>query len=79
MTSSNRRRRTKAAWIFPGTLSKSNALPVEDQPGKIKELDQKVANIHNVILRPGFVLRFVLALVRLGELRSVKRIISILE
>ncbi len=64
------------AWKVAEEIS---ALPPEDQPGKIKELDQKVANIHNVILRPGFVLGFVLALVRLGELRSVKRIISILE
>jgi len=64
------------AWNVAEELSD---LSPEDQALKIGELDQKVAEIGKKILNPGYVIRLVLILIRMGEVRSVPRIIQILE
>jgi hypothetical protein len=46
---------------------------------KKRELDQKVAEFGNKIVYPGYVIRLLIFLVRISEVRSVPRIIQILE
>lgn len=64
------------AWKVAESLS---ALSPEDRATKIKELDQAVVKLGRRIHNPGYLLRLVLLLIRLGEIRSVPRIIQILE
>jgi len=64
------------AWRVAEELSD---LSPEEQALKIEELDRKVAEIGKKILNPGYVIRLVLFLIRIGEVRSVPRVIQILE
>jgi hypothetical protein len=64
------------AWKAAEELS---GLSPEAQAVKKKILDQNVADIGNKIVYPGWVIRLLLFLVRIGEMRSVTRIIQILE
>ena len=64
------------AWNVARELS---LLSKKDRALKIAELDHKIAEIGRVIQNPGYIIRAVLFLIRIGELRSVHRIIEILE
>jgi hypothetical protein len=64
------------AWKVAESLS---ALPAEERVLKIKELDQTVVKMGRRIYNPGYFLRLILLLIRVGEIRSVHRIIQILE
>jgi len=64
------------AWQTAEALSN---LSPEGQALKIGELDQKIAALGKKILNPGYVIRLVLMIIRIGEIRSVARIIRILE
>lgn len=64
------------AWKVAESLS---ALSLEKRAAKIRELDQAVVKMGRKIQNPGYLLRLVLLLVRLGEIRSIPRIIQVLE
>jgi hypothetical protein len=64
------------AW---NTAEELSNLSPEDQALKIRALDRRVAEIGRVILNPGYLILLFLFLVRIGELRSIRRIIQILE
>lgn len=63
------------AWSVAERLAQS---PQDDWPGVIQELDQKIAATIGLI-EPSGLLRVLLVLIRLTEMRSVQKIISILE
>jgi len=64
------------AWNVAKGLSD---LAPQDRIAKIAELDREVLKISKIILNPGYRVRAVLLLIRLGEIRSVPRIIEMLE
>jgi hypothetical protein len=64
------------AWSVAQEIS---VLPKQKRALKIAELDHHVAEIGKMILNPGYIVRLVLFLIRIGELRSVPRIIEILQ
>jgi hypothetical protein len=55
------------------------ALPEEQRPVKIAELDQKVLKISSKALNPGYWPNFILLIIRIGEIRAVRKIVEILE
>jgi hypothetical protein len=64
------------AWDVAQELS---LLTRKDRVGRIEELDQKILDIGQTIQNPGILITTVLYLIRMGELRSIARIIEILE
>lgn len=64
------------AWKVAQELS---GLSAEDRALKIVETDRKIAAMGRVILNPAYLIRIVLILIRIGEIRSVPKIIQILE
>jgi len=54
-------------------------LPADAQSVRIAQLDRDVASLGHLLVPPGRLLRFLLWLVRIGELRFVPTIIEILE
>jgi hypothetical protein len=55
------------------------ALSPEDQLIKIKDLDNDIFKIGKTILYQGYIIWLVLLFIRIGEMRSVSKIIQILE
>ena len=64
------------AWEVAQELS---VLAGEAKEKRIQELDEKVVKMGRQVLKPGFVIRLLLLLIRMGELRSVSKVIQILE
>lgn len=64
------------AWKAAEELS---GLSPRDRALKIEELDHNIAGIGRKILNPGYLIRLVLLFIRIGEVRSVPKIIQILE
>lgn len=64
------------AWSVAEMLA---ALSNEDQLIKIKDLDNDIFKIGKTILYQGYIIWLVLLLIRFGEMRSVPKIIQILE
>ncbi|NIR65755.1 MAG: hypothetical protein GWN00_24950 [Aliifodinibius sp.] len=64
------------AWEVAETLSE---LSPEERNAKIRDLDRDVFEIGRTILYQGITIWFVLLLIRIGEMRFVRRIIQILE
>lgn len=65
-----------AAWSFAEKLS---PLTEEKREAAIKEKDHLIAAFSSVIMHPGWTLSMVLAVIRLGELGTVRKKIEILE
>ncbi len=64
------------AWKVATQL---HPLTSEQRTARIIALDRDIAKVGQLMLGPGLWLQLVLLLIRLGEMRSVKRIIEILE
>ena len=64
------------AWDVAQEIS---VLPKQERASKIAELDRHIAEMGKMILNPGYFVRLILLLIRIGELRSVPGIIEILE
>ena len=64
------------AWEVAKELSD---LAPQERTSKIEDLDREVSEIGTIILNPGYFVRSVLLLIRLGEIRSVPGIIRMLE
>jgi len=64
------------AWITAVELAEING---EKREPKIDQLDREVREYGQIILNQGFFMRTILMLIRLTELKSVPRIIEILE
>ncbi len=65
-----------AAWRL---AQEYTAAAPEARPAKLADMDRRIAHLSRLIESPGIWLRLSLLLVRLGELRSVPRIIEILR
>ena len=64
------------AWLLAEELA---LLPTDAQSVRITALDRDVADLGRLLVPPGRLLRVLLWLVRMGELRFVPTIIEILE
>ncbi|KAA3637302.1 MAG: hypothetical protein DWQ02_06990 [Bacteroidetes bacterium] len=64
------------AWKFAQALANGTASNIDDQ---IAERDKKVAGKVNLILHPGWFLRLIFAVIRIGERGSVSDKIQMLE
>jgi len=64
------------AWSVAEMLA---PLAPADRINKIKDLDHDISEIGKTISYQGFIIWFVLLLIRIGEMRSVPKIIQILE
>ena len=64
------------AWLLAEELA---LLPADAQTARIAALDRDVAHLGRLLVPPGRLLRVLLWLVRIGELRFVPTIIAILE
>ena len=69
-----------ARFCLPSQLAIALALlPTDAQSVRITALDRDVADLGRLLVPPGRLLRVLLWLVRMGELRFVPTIIEILE
>lgn len=64
------------AWRVAESLA---ALPPEQREARIREVDAEITKIGDAILFQGYYVWLVLLLIRIMELRSVRRVIEILE